>query len=186
MELDLMDDYQIIIQDYRTLKVLEVQKIPISEFKKIHINSFIGLKENYSVKDQYIVKEILQSKENTTCLLKVKVNKESKHFSETTKFGEENRNPYSYLRKLEEHIPEIIKEERQSQLNTIIKKGSPKIAKKFGEEAVELVIEAGKNNDDLFANEAADVFYYYLILLHERGFTIGDILHKLKKQKRKV
>lgn len=186
MEHNYTTNYQVIIQDCRTLKVLEIQKLSISELKKININSFIGFKENNSVKDQYIVKEILQNKENLTCLIKVKVNKESKNFSEITKFGEENKNPYSYLRKLEEYIPEIIKEERQSQINTIIKKGSPKIAKKFGEEAVELVIEAGKNNDDLFTNEAADVFYYYLILLHERGFTIGDILHKLKKQKRKI
>ena len=99
MELNFTDNYQVIIQDYRTLKVLEIQKISFTELKKISINSFIGFKEKYSVKDQYIVKEILQNKENSTWLLKVKVNKESKCFLETTKFGEENKNPYSYFRK---------------------------------------------------------------------------------------
>ena len=47
MELNFTDNYQVIIQDYRTLKVLEIQKISFTELKKISINSFIGFKEKY-------------------------------------------------------------------------------------------------------------------------------------------
>lgn len=39
------------------------------------------------------------------------------------------------------------------------------MAQKVGEEAVELVIEAKDNNDDLFKNEAAHLMHHYLILL---------------------
>jgi len=176
----------LVIQDYRTFKVLEILTINRSEIKKIKENSYFSPTDSTSLKDKYIVKEILNDEHNSSFLMKVKVNKESKSFSTNTKFQEQNKNPYSYLRKLEELIQNIIKEDRQTQINSIIKKGSPKIAKKFGEEAVELVIEAGKFNDDLFIDEAADVLYYYILLLHERGFTIGEILEKLKKQKRKV
>ena len=44
-------------------------------------------------------------------------------------------------------------------------KGIAKIAQKVGEEAVELVIEAKDDNDELFLNEAADLLYHYLILM---------------------
>jgi phosphoribosyl-ATP pyrophosphohydrolase/phosphoribosyl-AMP cyclohydrolase len=49
------------------------------------------------------------------------------------------------------------------------------MAQKVGEEAVEVVIEAKDNNDDLFKNEAADLLYHFLILLKAKNFTLKDI-----------
>ena len=49
------------------------------------------------------------------------------------------------------------------------------MAQKVGEEAVELVIEAKDNNDDLFKNEAADLLYHFLILLKAKNFKLEDI-----------
>ena len=45
----------------------------------------------------------------------------------------------------------------------------------MGEEAVELVVEAKDNDDNLFKNEAADLMYHYLILLKAKGFQFKDI-----------
>lgn len=60
--------------------------------------------------------------------------------------------------------------------------GMNKIAQKVGEEAVELVIEAKDNNNELFLNEAADLMYHYLVLLQAKGFSLGDVEKVLKKR----
>jgi len=46
-----------------------------------------------------------------------------------------------------------------SYVSSLFKKGTNKIAQKVGEEAVELVIEAKDDNDDLFLNESADLMF---------------------------
>lgn len=60
--------------------------------------------------------------------------------------------------------------------------GMNKIAQKVGEEAVELVIEAKDNNNELFLNEAADLMYHYLVLLQAKGFSLGDVEKVLKER----
>jgi phosphoribosyl-ATP pyrophosphohydrolase/phosphoribosyl-AMP cyclohydrolase len=62
----------------------------------------------------------------------------------------------------------------------LFKKGTNKIAQKVGEEAVELVIEAKDENDDLFLNESADLLFHYLILLQEKGYKMNDVISVLK------
>jgi phosphoribosyl-ATP pyrophosphohydrolase/phosphoribosyl-AMP cyclohydrolase len=57
----------------------------------------------------------------------------------------------------------------------LFKKGINKIAQKVGEEAVELIIEAKDQNDDLFLNEAADLVYHLMVLLSAKSFRIEDI-----------
>ncbi|MCB0400321.1 MAG: phosphoribosyl-ATP diphosphatase, partial [Winogradskyella sp.] len=49
-----------------------------------------------------------------------------------------------------------------------------------GEEAVELVIEAKDNNDDLFLGESADLLFHYLMLLQAKGFELRDVISVLK------
>jgi len=61
-------------------------------------------------------------------------------------------------------------------------KGINKVAQKVGEEAVELVIEAKDNNEDLFLNEAADLMFHYLVLLNVKGYKLHDVLDVLKKR----
>jgi phosphoribosyl-ATP pyrophosphohydrolase/phosphoribosyl-AMP cyclohydrolase len=70
----------------------------------------------------------------------------------------------------------------QSYTASLFAKGINKIAQKVGEEAVEVVIEAKDNNDDLFKGEAADLLYHYLILLQAKGFTLNDIVAVLKSR----
>lgn len=65
---------------------------------------------------------------------------------------------------------------------SLFAKGINKIAQKVGEEAVEMVIEAKDQNDDLFLNEGADLLFHYLILLQAKGFTLQDIIAVLEKR----
>jgi len=69
-----------------------------------------------------------------------------------------------------------------SYVSNLFKKGTNKIAQKVGEEAVELVIEAKDDNDDLFLNESADLLFHYLILLQNKGFKLNDVINVLKNR----
>lgn len=61
-------------------------------------------------------------------------------------------------------------------------KGINKIAQKVGEEAVEIVIEAKDNNEELFLNEAADLLFHYLVLLSAKGYQLSNVLKVLKER----
>lgn len=68
----------------------------------------------------------------------------------------------------------------KSYVSSLFKSGINKIAQKVGEEAVEIVIEAKDNSEDLFLNEGADLLFHYLILLQAKGYKLNDILKVLK------
>ena len=70
----------------------------------------------------------------------------------------------------------------ESYTSSLFKKGINKVAQKVGEEAVELVIEAKDNNNDLFLNEAADLMYHYLILLQAKNFSLQDVVKILNER----
>jgi phosphoribosyl-ATP pyrophosphohydrolase/phosphoribosyl-AMP cyclohydrolase len=69
-----------------------------------------------------------------------------------------------------------------SYISSLFKNGTNKIAQKVGEEAIELVIEAKDDNDDLFLNESADLLFHYLILLQEKGYKLKDVINILKER----
>ena len=66
----------------------------------------------------------------------------------------------------------------------MFRRGINKVAQKVGEEAVELVIEAKDDDENLFKNEAADLMYHYLILLKAKGFKLIDVENILKDRAR--
>ena len=64
----------------------------------------------------------------------------------------------------------------------LFKKGINAIAQKVGEEAVELVIESKDNDEQKFLNEAADLFFHYLILLRAKNLSLNDVKDILEKR----
>lgn len=72
-----------------------------------------------------------------------------------------------------------------SYVASLFSKGINKLAQKVGEEAVELVIEAKDDNDDLFLNESADLLFHYLMLLQAKGFRLSDVEQILKSRVQK-
>ncbi|MEX0921401.1 MAG: phosphoribosyl-ATP diphosphatase [Rhodovibrionaceae bacterium] len=62
-------------------------------------------------------------------------------------------------------------------------KGPNQIAKKLGEEAVETVIEAVRDDKDALAAESADLLYHLVVLWSARGLTPGDVWAKLAARK---
>nr|MCU0368900.1 phosphoribosyl-ATP diphosphatase [Cyclobacteriaceae bacterium] len=59
------------------------------------------------------------------------------------------------------------------------------VAQKVGEEAVELIIEAKDDNEELFLNESADLMYHYLVLLAAKGYQLKDVIEVLKQRHKK-
>ena len=70
-----------------------------------------------------------------------------------------------------------------SYTSKLFKLGINKIAQKVGEEAIEVVIEAKDENEDLFKNEAADLLYHLLVLFAEKEIKLKDVLETLRQRK---
>ncbi|MDJ0639657.1 MAG: phosphoribosyl-ATP diphosphatase [Paracoccaceae bacterium] len=64
----------------------------------------------------------------------------------------------------------------------LLAKGPEKVAEKFGEEAVEAIIEAVKGNREGLTAEAADVLYHLLVLLAARDVPLDDVLAELARR----
>ncbi len=120
--------------------------------------------------------------DNDTLLLKVYPVGPTCHMGSDTCWNEQNNQEYGFLSKLENTIKERKENAsaEKSYVASLFKKGINKIAQKVGEEAVEVVIEAKDNNDDLFLSESADLLFHYLILLQAKGFQLEDVVNVLK------
>ncbi len=106
------------------------------------------------------------------------------HKGSDTCWGESNNESYGFLSELETIITDR-KENASSEtsyVSELFEKGLNKIAQKVGEEAVEVVIEAKDENDDLFLNESADLLFHYLILLQAKGFKLDAVIEVLKSR----
>jgi phosphoribosyl-ATP pyrophosphohydrolase len=70
----------------------------------------------------------------------------------------------------------------KSYTRQLLDAGSEKCAKKFGEEAVELVIAGVSQDDKALTAEAADVLYHLLVLLEVRGVPLTTVLQILERR----
>ncbi|MBY6068311.1 phosphoribosyl-ATP diphosphatase [Leisingera aquaemixtae] len=64
----------------------------------------------------------------------------------------------------------------------LLAKGPEKCAEKFGEEAIEAIIEAVKDNKAGLASEGADVLYHFLVMLAARDVALDDVLQVLAER----
>ncbi|HMB63629.1 MAG TPA: bifunctional phosphoribosyl-AMP cyclohydrolase/phosphoribosyl-ATP diphosphatase HisIE [Eudoraea sp.] len=106
------------------------------------------------------------------------------HTGSDTCWNEENKANYGFLTRLEGVIAErkVHPDNADSYVSSLFREGINKIAQKVGEEAIETVIEAKDNNDDLFLNESADLLFHYLILLQAKGFKLNAVVDALEKR----
>ena len=64
----------------------------------------------------------------------------------------------------------------------LLAKGPEKCAEKFGEEAIEAIVEAVKGDRTRLTAEAADVLYHLLVMLASRDVTLTDVLAELDRR----
>mgnify|MGYP003607862507 FL=1 len=129
--------------------------------------------------------ELISIKEdcdNDTLLVKVKPVGSTCHTGLDTCWQETNNQEFGFLSKLENTIAtrKANADAEKSYVASLFAKGINKTAQKVGEEAVEVVIEAKDNNNDLFLSESADLLFHYLILLQAKGFQLQDVVDVLK------
>jgi len=181
-----------IIQDYKTLKVLMLgyfneESLKITrETGKVCFYSrsrkTLWIKGETSGNFLY-VKDIKADCDNDTLLIKVKPEGPVCHTGADTCWDEKNKWGVQFLESLEEIIEDRkSSSSEKSYTKSLFDKGLNKIAQKVGEEAVELVIEAKDNDDELFMNEAADLLFHYLILLNKKEFSLADIVKVLEER----
>ncbi len=119
-------------------------------------------------------------------LIQAKPNGPTCHTGSDNCWQESNNQSYGFISTLEETI-QIRRENADSEKSyvaSLFEKGINKIAQKVGEEAIEVVIEAKDNNDDLFLDESADLLFHYLILLQAKGFKLNDVVDVLKNRQK--
>jgi len=67
----------------------------------------------------------------------------------------------------------------ESYTKTLFNRGTPYIAQKVGEEAVELVIAAVQGDKARTVSEAADLMYHLLVLLEDNDLSLADLASEL-------
>lgn len=108
------------------------------------------------------------------------------HKGSDTCWNESNIQSFGFISKLEDTIASRVSagDSEKSYVASLFAKGINKIAQKVGEEAVEVVIEAKDNNDELFLEESADLLFHYLMLLQAKGFKLNDVVQVLKHREK--
>jgi len=182
----------VIIQDNTTLQVLMLGYMNEEAFLKTktedRVTFFSRTKNRLWTKGEESghfleVKDMRIDCDNDTILIKVKPAGPTCHTGSTSCFKDQTSKGFVY--KLQATINQRINDnDESSYTNQLFKRGINKVAQKVGEEAVEVIIEAKDNNDDLFKSEAADLLYHYLILLKAKNFTFEDIESVLESRQK--
>ncbi len=130
----------------------------------------------------YLMVESIQTDcDNDTLLVQARPIGNVCHTGSFSCFGETQSK--GFLHRLEHIIEQRLAEQDESSYTyRLVKKGINKVAQKVGEEAVELVIEAKDNNEDLFKNEAADLLYHLLVLLRAKNVRLEEIEEVLRSR----
>ncbi len=192
-----------IIQDNTTNKVLMLGYMNEEAYKETvetnKVTFFSRTKERLWTKGEESgnflnLVSIQNDCDDDTLLIKVNPQGPTCHKGTDTCWGEANKSEFGFLSRLESVIDDRKKEselspadrnERPSYIVSLFDAGMNKIAQKVGEEAVETVIEAKDNNDQLFLDESADLLFHYLILLKAKGFELKDVINTLESREKK-
>ncbi len=182
-----------IIQDAETNKVLMLGYMNKESYKKTKKSGKVTF---YSRSRQHIwekgetsgkfltVKEIILDCDLDTILIKATPEGAVCHKGKDTCFNEKNESD-NFLLELEKII--IDRKNRplkSSHTSLLFSRGVNKISQKVGEEAVEFIIEAIDNNDELLKAEASDLLYHFLVLLVAKDIPLNDVVEVLRRRRR--
>ena len=182
-----------IIQDHQTKNVLMLGYMNDESYKKTletkQVTFFSRSKNRLWTKGEESGNflELIDIKldcDNDTFLISVNPTGPTCHNGSDTCWNQTNSESFGFISDLE-RIIELRKEDvnnQNSYITSLFNSGINKIAQKVGEEAVEVIIEAKDNNDELFLDESADLLFHYLILLQAKNFKLSDVVKVLKKR----
>lgn len=179
-----------IVQDAETFKVLMLGYMDEAAWQQTQesgkVTFYSRSKQRLWVKGEtsgnflHLVEMTLDCDEDTL-LVKANPDGPTCHTGADTCFKEDNENHVQFI----SHLEAIIKDRKEnptdkSYTTSLFQKGINKVAQKVGEEAVELVIEAKDDDEDLFLGEAADLLFHYLVLLEAKEIPLKKVIDILK------
>ncbi len=182
-----------IIQDHSTRQVLmlgymneEALNLTLSSGK---VTFFSRSKQRLWTKGEssgnYLVLKSWQLDcDEDTILIKAEPHGPTCHTGSDTCWGDTNEAlSTNFLEELEQIIDDRYEDRAEgSYTASLFEKGVAKIAQKVGEEAVEVVIESLRNEDEKFLGESADLIFHFLVLLRERGYQLKDVVEVLEER----
>jgi phosphoribosyl-AMP cyclohydrolase / phosphoribosyl-ATP pyrophosphohydrolase len=182
----------VVVQDYKTQKMLMLGFMNEEAYQKTmeekKVTFFSRTKNRLWTKGEtssnfLMVKEVLVDCDGDTLLIKADPQGPVCHTGADTCFDETNKSGFGFL----EHLQQVIRDRKNnpsdaSYTSSLFKKGINKVAQKVGEEAVELVIEAKDQNDELFTNEAADLIYHLMVLLEAKNIDLANVVAVLESR----
>ena len=180
-----------IVQDYSTNKVLMLGFMNEEALKETErqgkVTFYSRSKQRLWTKGEESgnfleLKSIAVDCDNDTLLIKAHPLGPVCHTGADTCWSERNHSNDFLL-----YLEDIIRLRKQaspdeSYVARLFAKGINKVAQKVGEEAVELVIEAKDENDELFLEEEADLLFHYLLLLNAKGHNLQRVIEVLQKR----
>lgn len=178
-----------IIQDAKTLKVLMLGFMNEDAYKKTvetgTVTFWSRTKQRLWTKGETSgnflnVVSIKNDCDNDTLLIKVNPVGPVCHTGADTCWNETNENPIMFLTELQRFIEKRHEEMPEGSYTTsLFKEGLSRMTQKVGEEAVELVIESIKGDNERLIYEASDMLYHLIVLLTSKGLSIEDIAKEL-------
>lgn len=178
-----------VIQDSKTLKVLMLGFMNKEAYQKTidtgKVTFWSRTKQCLWTKGEtsgnYLnVVDIKNDCDNDTLLIKVNPVGPVCHTGADTCWDEENKNPIMFLTELQRFIEKRYVEMPEGSYTTsLFRDGLSRMTQKVGEEAVELVIESMKGNNERMIYEASDMMYHLIVLLTSKGLSIEDIAREL-------
>lgn len=137
------------------------------------------------------VEEIRQDCDSDTLLIRVKSAGPACHTGSVSCFDKkESNNNTTAFYEMVDHLSHLLHERNLqrpegSYTTKLFNAGVRQIAKKLGEEGVELALASVAEDDERFAEEAADLVYNLLVLLEARGVTLDKIGEVLRQRARR-
>lgn len=178
----------VIVQDSRTLKVLMLGYMNEEAFEKSvsegRVTFYSRTRKALWTKGEtsgnfLTIVEIFKDCDSDTLLIKAVPAGPTCHRGTTSCF--DTPETEGFIRTLEGVIQKRHAEMPDGSYTTkLFIKGVKSIAKKFGEESTEAIIEAVSGKRDRFIYEMSDVIYHGLVLLEEMGVSLEDLEKELK------
>lgn len=184
----------VVIQDWNTLKVLMLGFMNREAYDKTVATGYVTFysrsrkqlwTKGETSGNYLVVKEIKTDCDDDSLLIKVEPMGNTCHLGRYSCFEEKKGDSGNFLRELEQ----ILRDRKEkmpenSYTSKLYGKGIDKIAQKVGEEAVELVIEAKKEDKELLLNEAADLVFHMMVLLVYKGYSLEEVIQILRDRHR--
>ena len=180
----------VIIQDCKTAQVLMLAYMNEAAYEKTKKDNKVCFysrsKQRLWTKGEtsgnfLIPKEVLFDCDQDTLLIKVQPKGPACHLGRKSCF--ENNQAIHFLAELEQIIVDRAEGgNEKSYTQKLLKEGINRISQKFGEEAVELIIEAKDDDRAKFLGEAADMLYHFLVLLNIKNMSLKEVNSVLQKR----